>query len=345
MGRVREGEGVSGERVARFEAILDRMAGLRVLVVGDLLLDEYRSGEVDRVSPEAPVPIVRVRRSSAELGGAANVARAVVSLGAECRLVGLAGEDREGETLCSLVEEIGVSTAGIVRTPTRPTTHKLRVVARGQQMLRLDREEDSTISPDLEEDLQSAVVEAIQDCHVVVLEDYDKGLFGDGFAHWIIELARSQGSFVVADPKRDLGRFRGASLVKPNLDEATRFVVGSGADFDARRSLLEKLHHELGGGEVVVTRGRNGMSGLNDCGEVFDVPTRPLEVYDVQGAGDTSIAALGLCRGAGATLVDACIIANAAAAVVVEKVGTAAVGLSELRGRLSEALEAHQEEA
>jgi D-beta-D-heptose 7-phosphate kinase/D-beta-D-heptose 1-phosphate adenosyltransferase len=163
---------VSGERIAGFEAMLDRVAGLRVLVVGDLLLDEYRSGEVDRVSPEAPVPIVRVRRSSAVLGGAANVARAVVSLGAECRLVGVAGEDNEGETLCSLVEEVGVSTAGIVRTPTRPTTHKLRVVARGQQMLRLDREEDSTITPELEEELQSAVVEAIQDCQVVVLEDW-----------------------------------------------------------------------------------------------------------------------------------------------------------------------------
>jgi D-beta-D-heptose 7-phosphate kinase/D-beta-D-heptose 1-phosphate adenosyltransferase len=147
----------------------------------------------------------------------------------------------------------------------------------------------------------------------------------------------------VADPKRDLARFRGASLVKPNLDEATRFVVGSGADFDARRSLLEKLHHELGGGEVVVTRGRFGMSALDENGDAFDVPTRPLEVYDVQGAGDTSIAALGLCRGAGATLEDACIVANAAAAVVVEKVGTATVGLSELRGRLSEMLEAHEE--
>lgn len=325
--------------------MLDRMAGLRVLVVGDLLLDEYRSGEVDRVSPEAPVPIVRVRRSSAELGGAANVARGVVSLGAECRLVGLAGEDREGETLCSLVEEMGVSAAGTIRTRSRPTTHKLRVVARGQQMLRLDREEDSTISPELQERLQRAVLEAIENCDVVVLEDYDKGLFGDGFAHWIIGLARSRGTLVVADPKRDLARFRGAALVKPNLDEAMRFVSGSGANFEARRSLLEKLRHELGGGEVVVTRGRFGMSGLDDRGEVFDVPTRPLEVYDVQGAGDTSIAALGLCRGAGATLVDACIVANAAASVVVEKVGTAAVGLSELRARLPEMLEAHEEEA
>lgn len=336
---------MSVERIARIEAMLDRLADLRVLVVGDLLLDEYRSGEVDRVSPEAPVPIVRVRLSNSELGGAANVARGVVSLGAECRLVGLVGEDREGETLCSLVEAMGVSTAGIVRTADRPTTHKLRVMARGQQMLRLDREEDAAICPDLAEELQRAVIAAIDDCDVVVLEDYDKGLFGDGLAHWIIGLARSHELFIVADPKRDLARFRGASLVKPNLDEAMRFVAGSGADFDERRNLLEKLHHELGGGEVVVTRGRFGMTGLDCHGDVFDVRTRPLEVYDVQGAGDTSIAVLGLCRAAGASLADACVVANAAAAIVVEKVGTAAVGLDELRGRLPEMLRAQEEEA
>ena len=335
---------MSVERIARIEAMLDRLADLRVLVVGDLLLDEYRSGEVDRVSPEAPVPIVRVRRSETALGGAANVARGVVSLGAECRLVGLVGEDREGETLCSLVDALGVSTAGIIRTASRPTTHKLRVVARGQQMLRLDREEDAAIHPDLAEALRCAVVEAIEGCDVVVLEDYDKGLFGDGLAHWIIELARRQDIFVAADPKHDLVRFRGATLVKPNLDEAMRFVAGSGDDFDDRRNLLEKLHHELAGGEVVVTRGRFGMSGLDDRGHVFDVPTRPLEVYDVQGAGDTSIAVLGLCRAAGASLVEACIVANAAAAIVVEKVGTAAVAPSELRGRLPEMLAAAREE-
>lgn len=336
---------MSVERIAELEAILERVADLRVLVVGDLLLDEYRSGDVDRVSPEAPVPVVRVRRSSSVLGGAANVARGVVSLAAECRLVGLVGEDREGETLLSLVDALGVSTVGIIRSAYRPTTHKLRVVARGQQMLRLDREDDSAIGPDLAEEFQSTLVERIDGCDVVVLEDYDKGLFGDGLAHWIIEIARSRGTLVVADPKRDLARFRGASLVKPNLDEAMRFVTGSGADFDARRSLLEKLQHELGGGEVVVTRGRFGMSGLDDRGRVFDVPTRPLEVYDVQGAGDTSIAVLGLCRAAGASLNDACIVANAAAAIVVEKVGTAAVGPSELRGRLPEMLAVHEEEA
>jgi rfaE bifunctional protein kinase chain/domain len=336
--------GVSAERQDRIEAMLDRVAALRALVVGDLVLDEYRSGEVERVSPEAPVPIVRVRRSNSLLGGAANVARGVASLGADCELVGIAGEDREGETLLSLVDQLGISTAGITRTPDRPTTHKLRVVARAQQMLRLDREEDSAIGPELAEEVRRAVAARIKDCDVVVLEDYDKGLFGDGLARWTIEFARSRGVLVVVDPKRDLARFRGASLVKPNLDEAMRFVVGSGMNFESRRSLLEKLQFELGGGEVVVTRGRYGMSALDEHGRVFDVPTRPLEVYDVQGAGDTSIAVLGLCRAAGASLVDACIVANTAASIAIEKVGTAAVGASELRGRLPEMLAIHEGE-
>jgi rfaE bifunctional protein kinase chain/domain len=333
---------LSSERHERLEVILDRVAGLRVLVIGDLLLDEYRSGEVDRVSPEAPVPIVRVHRSDSLLGGAANVGRAVVSLGATCRLVGLAGQDPEGDRLLSLIEAIGIPLSGITPTPGRPTSHKLRVVARGQQMIRLDREQDGPIDAELAEIVRANVAEEIEGCDLVVLEDYDKGLFADGLARWVIELARSMGVLVVADPKCDLARFKGASLVKPNLDEAMRFVSGSGGSFDARRGLLEKLQFELGGGEVVVTRGRLGMSGLDDLGQVFDVPTRPLEVFDVQGAGDTSIAALGLCRAAGASLVDACIVANAAAAVAVEKVGTAAVGRVELRGRLPDIIAAYE---
>ena len=328
----------------RIEAILGRLPALRVLVIGDLLLDEYRIGDVERVSPEAPVPIVRVSSSHSRLGGAANVARAVVSLGSNCRLVGLVGEDREGESLLSLVGELGLSTSGILRSPGRPTSHKLRVIARAQQMLRLDRESDLPIESQLTRELRLIIGERIEGCDVVVLEDYDKGIFAEGLAHWIIELAHSLGILVVADPKFDIARFRGASLVKPNLDEATRFVAGNAVDFTARRSLLEKVRHELGGGEIVVTRGGSGMSGLDERGQCFDVPTRALEVYDVQGAGDTSIAALGLCRAAGAGLFDACIVANAAAAVAVEKVGTAAVHPFELRDRLPEILEICQGE-
>lgn len=333
----------SGRR-EKLEEVLERFSCLRVLVVGDLLLDEYRIGEVDRISPEAPVPIVRVMRSDTVLGGAGNVARGIVTLGAECRLVGLVGEDREGEILSGLVEGLGMAGSGLLRSPGRPTSHKLRVVARGQQMLRLDREDVSPLEAERVDRVRAAVAERIGDCDVVVLEDYDKGLFGQGLARWIIALAHDRGIPVVADPKRDPTRFRGASLVKPNLEEALRFVPGSDVDSAARRSLVEKLGHELGGREIVLTRGRAGMTGLDRDGRVFDVPTRPLEVFDVQGAGDTCIAVLGLSLAAGASLRDACIVANAAAAVVVAKVGTAAVTREELKARLPGVLAVQEEE-
>lgn len=328
------------------EAVLERWAELRVLVVGDVLLDEYRIGDVERVSPEAPVPVVRVRREALALGGAANVARNIVSLGAHASLVGVVGRDPEAEAVRSLASQVGIELGGIVESPDRPTSHKLRVVARSQQLVRLDRESVEPLSRVESHSIREAIAARLEGCDGVVLQDYDKGLFADGLGRFTIELARERGLRVAADPKTDLRRFRGAALVKPNLDEALRFLGGPGgsgpqlpADPPARRSLLEKLQHELGGGEVVVTRGAAGMSGLGATRDFCEVPTRPLEVFDVQGAGDTSIASLALARLAGASLVEACIVANAAAAVVVEKVGTAAALPDELRERLPDMLE------
>ncbi len=329
----------------RLEAVIDAWADLRMLVVGDVLLDEYRIGDVDRVSPEAPVPVVRVRRSERALGGAGNVLRNIVSLGARGDLVGVVGRDPEADILRGLVEEIGVDPSGLVESVERPTGHKLRIIARAQQMLRLDREVEGPLGTEQARAVRSMIEERLEGCDGVILEDYDKGLFMDGIGRFTIELARRRGLRVVADPKTDLRRFRGASLVKPNHDEAMRFVVagenvrGPGIEnFSVHRSMLEKLRDELGGGEVVVTRGEAGMIALDASGEAFDVPTRPLEVYDVQGAGDTSVAVLALARVAGASLAEACIVANAAAAVVVGKSGTAAVEPQELRRRLPEAL-------
>jgi len=266
--------------LARLEALLERFASLRALVVGDLLLDEYRSGDVDRISPEAPVPVVRVQSIGSAPGGAANVARGIVALGAGCELIGLVGEDPEGDELLAHLRRTGIPTSGVVPTPERPTTHKLRVVARSQQMLRLDREVDEPIHSPLADRLCGEVEERLGRCDVVILQDYDKGLFADGLAHSIIALARARGVPVVADPKVDLSRFRGAALVKPNVDEARCFVAGSAEHFEGRRAMLEKIRQELGGGAVVVTRGREGMTALDGEGRSFDVPTRPVEVFD-----------------------------------------------------------------
>jgi D-beta-D-heptose 7-phosphate kinase/D-beta-D-heptose 1-phosphate adenosyltransferase len=332
---------LSGSERARLEAVIERMEGLRVLVVGDLMLDEYRVGDVARISPEAPVPIVRVHEERYELGGAGNVARNLVSLGASASLVGILGPDREGSILRERVLASGIPVEGLIESRDRRTTHKLRVVARAQQMLRLDREDESPLTPGERARVEQAIFERLEACDAVILADYDKGVFAEGvFSHGLgrtlIAAAGARGIPVSADPKRELQRFRGATLVKPNLAEACAAVGGRGDDFESRSRLLEKLRAELAGAEVVVTRGGEGISALGADGRPFDVPARRLAVYDVQGAGDTSMATLVLCRTAGASLREACVVANAAAAVAVSKVGTAAVTRAELRARLAE---------
>ncbi|MBY0395747.1 MAG: bifunctional hydroxymethylpyrimidine kinase/phosphomethylpyrimidine kinase, partial [Thermoleophilia bacterium] len=330
---------MSGRRQAELRELLDRVARLRILVVGDVMLDEYRIGEVERISPEAPVPIVRVREERIALGGAGNVARNLVALGAAVELVGSIGRDREGERVEEQARCLGLATEGLVAIPDRPTTHKLRVVARAQQMLRLDREHETPLPAEARARLEAAVFARLPQCDAVVLADYDKGVFADGLAHAIVAAARARGIFVGADPKRELQRFRGASLVKPNLAEACAAVGFRVDDFEGRRRLLEKLAGLLSGAEVVVTRGRDGATVLGRDGRVFDVPTRAVAVFDVQGAGDTAMAALVASRVAGASLVRACAVANAAAAVAVSKLGTAAVSRAELEARFAESID------
>lgn len=319
---------------AALRDVLEGMAALRVLVVGDLMLDEYRLGEVERISPEAPVPIVRIHEERYALGGAGNVARNLVSLGARADLVGLIGGDREGALLRERAEAIGLETSGLVESRERPTTHKLRVVAQARQMLRLDREVDAPLAAPERARLERLISERLDACDAVVLADYDKGLFADGLARTLIAAARARGIRVAADPKRELARFRGATLVKPNFAEACAAVGGRGEAFEDRVRLLEKLRTALDGAEIVVTRGGEGISALGADGRAFDVPANRLAVYDVQGAGDTSMAALVLCRTAGASLREACVVANAAAGIAVSKLGTAAVTAAELRARL-----------
>lgn len=311
-------------------------ADLRVLVVGDVMLDEYRVGEVERISPEAPVPIVRVHETRFALGGAGNVARNLVALGARVELVGGVGNDAEGERVRALTREQGVADDGLVATSDRPTTHKLRVVSRGQQMLRLDREEEAPLAAEVRLRLESAALARMDDCEAVVLVDYDKGVFADGLAGTLVAAARARGLFVAADPKRELERFRGASLVKPNWAAACAATCEAGRDDASRVRVLEKLRAMLAGAEVVVTRGGLGMSALGADGRFMDVPTLRRAVFDVQGAGDTAMAALVVCRASGDSLARACRVANAAASVAVAKSGTAAVTREELRAALAE---------
>ncbi len=299
----------------------------RILVVGDVMLDRYWFGDVSRISPEAPVPVVKVGRSEERLGGAANVARNIAALGANCTLLSVVGTDEAGQTLMSLLaaEEID---ARLHQDGGVATTVKLRVIGRQQQLLRIDFETQPShevLSAKLEE-----FERLVKDCDVVVLSDYGKG----GLLHIekMIERARQLGKRVLVDPKGDdYARYTGATLLTPNRAEF-REVAGSWKsenDFDAK---AEALRRELGLEALLITRSEEGMSLFRDS-RVDHVAAQAREVYDVSGAGDTVIATLAAALAAGEDYVEAMRLANKAGGIVVGKLGTAIVTPSELFGQ------------
>jgi len=332
--------------LSRLERLVDAFARLRLLVVGDVVLDEYLWGDVDRVSPEAPVPVVHVTRDGVALGGAGNVVRNVVALGARCAFCTVVGDDGAGRRVVDLLKDLGVDPAGTVVVEGRPTTRKTRVVARTQQIVRFDRETEEPVAAAAARRLIDAIGRAIPKSDAVVLEDYGKGALAPRVLATAMRRFREAGLFVAVDPKQVLAPFRGASLVKPNLREAEALAglrVRSAGDL-AR--VAERIRRKVGGGAVAITRGGEGISLLaaadaaGGAGPAIDVRTASREVFDVQGAGDTTIAALVLALRAGASLTEAGVIANAAAGVVVSKVGTATASAAELKEALPEAIAA-----
>lgn len=321
----------------RLEALLDGFRRTRLLVLGDLVLDEYVWGDVDRVSPEAPVPVVAVREESVVLGGAGNVARNVVALGGSASLCALVGEDGAGARAADLLKNLGVDPRGLVAAEGRLTTRKTRVVARSQQIVRFDRETLEPPPAAVEAAQRASIERALESCDAVVVADYGKGGIGPGLAAHLMALCRERRLPVAVDPKAELAPWRGAALVKPNLRETEQLsgvpVRGPG---DLERA-AERLREMTGGADVVVTRGGEGMT-LFPGG--VDVRTVARDVFDVQGAGDTVIAVLALARRGGASLIEAAVLANAAAGVVVAKVGTATATPDEVRGLLPAAIAA-----
>lgn len=304
----------------------ERLAARRVLVVGDVMLDRYWFGEVERISPEAPVPVVRIQRTEERLGGAANVARNVVALGARAGLLTVVGDDEAGQALVRLLDASGITPYAHTDAQ-MATTVKLRVIGRRQQMLRADFE----TQPD-DEVLLAKLGEyeaLLPDYDLVILSDYGKG----GLTHIgrMIELARAAGKPILVDPKGDdYSRYARATVVTPNRAEL-REVVGrwrSEADLEAR---AQKLRRELELQALLVTRSEEGMTLFTDAG-AWSVPAQAREVFDVSGAGDTVIATLGVMLAAGATLRQAVEAANRAGGIVVGKLGTATVSYDELFG-------------
>jgi len=309
---------------ARFSQWHDRVARARVLVVGDVMLDRYWFGDVERISPEAPVPVVRIARTEERPGGAANVARNVAALGAHAMLLSATGEDEPADTLLRLLSIDRIRTS-FLRDAALTTTVKLRVIGRQQQLLRIDFE---TAPPN---ELLASHLDAfdalLADADALVLSDYGKG----GLAHiaTMIDRARAASKPVLVDPKGDdWDRYRGATVITPNRSEF-RQVAGRARDEADLTRRAQALRQQLGVEALLLTRSEEGMSLYSDAGELT-IPAQAREVFDVSGAGDTVIATLGALLAAGATLPDAMSIANEAAGVVVGKLGTAVAEPGEL---------------
>ncbi len=299
----------------------------RVLVVGDVMLDRYWFGDVVRISPEAPVPVVLVKREDHRLGGAANVAWNCKALGARTRLLSVVGRDEPGRKLAALLKQKGIE-ASLHRDAKLDTTQKLRVIGRRQQLLRIDFEK-----PPSREVLASKLKEfkqALAECNVVILSDYGKG----GLAHIaeMIRSARRAGRRVLVDPKGDdYARYKGASIITPNVAEL-REVVGRWTDEQDLGRRAQALRARLGLEALLLTRGEEGMT-LYTQRRPLTIKAQAREVFDVTGAGDTVISALAVVLGAGASLENAVRSANRAAGIVVGKLGTATVSRAELFGK------------
>ena len=304
--------------------MLEKARNVRLLVVGDVMLDRYWFGDVSRISPEAPVPVVKVERIEERLGGAANVARNAVALGAQTALLSVVGDDEAGRSLSRLLEE-GEIDAGLHVDPDIDTTVKLRVIGRQQQLLRIDFE--TTPSHEILQAKLSEFVSRVEECDAVILSDYGKG----GLTHIteMIRLARAAGKLVLVDPKGDdYAKYAGATVITPNRSEL-REVVGRWASDEELANKAQKLRGELGLEALLVTRSEEGMT-LFTADEVHHQPAKAREVFDVSGAGDTVIATLAVMLAAGAGWAEAIRIANIAASIVVGKLGTAVVTREEL---------------
>jgi D-beta-D-heptose 7-phosphate kinase/D-beta-D-heptose 1-phosphate adenosyltransferase len=313
------------------KALLKRIAGLRILVIGDVMLDHYIWGDATRISPEAPVPVIDIARDSWSAGGAANVAVNLAGLGAHCAVFGFIGADADGARLRAILKEKGVDAVGSPGAGT--TIVKTRVMVQHQQLCRLDRESPTASYAADPAQAEKLLAKEIGACDAVILSDYAKGLLTDGLVALVTKLARAEKKFIALDPKpKNPLAFNGLDLITPNKREALQLAgiePPQGAPFPAA-AVCARLHELYHTRNIVVTLGEDGML-LSTAGRVIKtIPTAAREIYDVSGAGDTALAALVLALTSGAGLEEAAHFANAAAGVVVAKLGTATVSPEEL---------------
>ena len=314
----------------RASEILQTLRDRFVVVLGDLMLDEFVWGDVTRISPEAPVPVVDVRRESIHLGGAANVLANLVALGAKGTVVGVVGNDPAGQRLRAGLSELGTQDRYLIVDETRPSTTKTRIIAHSQLVVRADRESRVPVTPEIEEQIVSRLKEALEQADAFVVSDYDKGVVTQGILRAILPVAYERVP-VLIDPKiRNFNFYRPATLITPNHLEALRMSDLEDHSDDGSHQAARAIREKLGCDAVLITRGDRGMMLLKGDGEPVYVETAAREVYDVTGAGDTVIAALAGALASGATMLEAASLANHAAGIVVGKVGTATASAEEL---------------
>jgi D-beta-D-heptose 7-phosphate kinase / D-beta-D-heptose 1-phosphate adenosyltransferase len=301
-----------------------------VAIIGDVMIDRYLTGRVDRISPEAPVPILLQGSNRAVAGGAANVAANVIALGCAVRLVGVVGADQDADDLRQILRDTGISTSSLVVDPERPTICKTRVVSGRQQFFRIDREFPGHPPLEIQERIIHAARHVIAEADIVVLSDYAKGLFSEHVLRQTIDAARSTGKLILVDPKRRTFEvYRGANVIKPNASElsaATGLPCSTDSEIEAAAGVLAAQFD----GTLLVTRSESGMSLVRPGQPVRHIKTTALEVADVSGAGDTALAALAVSVADGTSIEEAASISNIAAGIAVSKLGTSIVSRKEL---------------
>lgn len=312
--------------------ITESFSKVKILVVGDVMLDRYWWGSVNRISPEAPVPVVNLDNMSLLPGGAANVAANVAGLGAEPFLIGVVGEDEGAELFPEILAAQNVSAQFLLKIPTRRTTIKTRVIAHSQQIVRIDQESKANLNSEEEKLLLDAVDKIIDEVEIIIVSDYAKGVVTENLTLRLITSARDKNKFIFIDPKgKSFAKYRGATLLTPNRYEVSEVShldnFEQSSIEDIGRTMLSKLALQ----SLLITQGEAGMTLFDAKGQVFHLPVSARKVYDVTGAGDTVIASLAVAVGAGANFLEAAKFANKAAGLVVEQIGTTTISLEMLK--------------
>ena len=309
---------------------LDDFKNKKIIVIGDIMLDKYIWGDVTRISPEAPVPVVKAIKDEYMPGGASNVANNIASLGAKAYMVGFTGNDIAHPILVAELKRRNIDTSGIIQDKKRPTIQKIRVMGQKQQLLRIDYEDTKEFT-EHEENILSFISQKIKEIDMIIVSDYAKGVVTSSMMGKLKELCKRHDKHIIVDPKpRNLQYYNKVHLITPNLKEASQMLKAYGNSEDDTGKLGKGLISATGS-SILITKGEKGMSLYEKDGSVKNIPTKAKEVFDVTGAGDTVVAALALALSSGADLKQAAEIANHAAGIVVAKLGTSTATIEELK--------------